>query len=350
MPKQEYNPDAQAKDCCQKGIGYDGYTAGDHKNHKTLLQQYQYDGLETCAVDGLCAAACPIDINTGDLVKRLRKENHSFFATKLASMVANKFALTVWILRLALYLGVTANRITGEKTMGIFTQMVKKVIPSFPLWTKQIGAPPDLDILKVEPIVPESASNGMIVYFPSCISRLLGNSLTGKKNIMETFQEVSAKAGFLVKVVENIHSSCCGQIFSSKGFSDAYSFTANKIVEQLWRSSQEGKLPVVIDVSSCAYTLHHFRPVLSLSNQSIFDQLRILDSIDYLHDMVMPVCSVRQKKENIVLHPVCSLKKMGTENKFRNIASHFAKQVTIPVQAGCCGMAGDRAGDSYFLS
>ena len=159
---------------------------------------------------------------------------------------------------------------------------------------------------------------------------------------METFFEVSSKAGIQVKVIENMQGSCCGQIFNSKGFSDAYSFTANKIVEQLWQSTDDGKYPVVIDVSSCAHTLHHLRPALSLSNQSRFDQLHILDSVDYLHDMVVPACTVKQKKENIVLHPVCSLKKMNTEIKFKNIATHFADRVTIPVQAGCCGMAGDR--------
>jgi D-lactate dehydrogenase len=317
------------------------HSAGDHKNYKILLQQYQYDGLDTCAVDGLCGSACPVDINTGDLVKRLRRENHSPFAKNTALLVAKNFALTVSVLRLALNTGKIANRILGQKTMQKFTKVIRKVIPSFPLWTMQIPSPPDLSILKEKQMVRVTDARA-IVYFPSCISRLMGSSINGKKNIMETFFELSSKAGIQVKVIENMHDSCCGQIFNSKGFGDAYSFTANKIMEQLWRSTDEGKYPVVIDVSSCAHTLHHLRPALSLSNQSRFDQLRILDSVDYLHDMVVPACTVKQKKESIVLHPVCSLKKMNTEVKFKTIATHFAQQVTIPVQAGCCGMAGDR--------
>ncbi len=47
---------------------------GDRSNYKLLLDQYQYDGLDTCSVDGLCATACPVDINTGDLIKRLRPQ------------------------------------------------------------------------------------------------------------------------------------------------------------------------------------------------------------------------------------------------------------------------------------
>ena len=318
------------------------HSSGDHKNHKTLLEQYQYDGLDTCAVDGLCGSACPVDINTGDLVKRLRRENHSAFAKKSAVLIAKNFTSTLFIFRLALTVGKITNRIFGQKTMYNFTKTVKKVIPSFPLWTTQIPSPPDLGILKQKNIAQPTNSNETIVYFPSCISRLIGNSISGKQNIMETFLEVSSKARIQVKIVENIQSSCCGQIFNSKGFSDAYGYIGNQIIERLWNSTDEGKHPVVIDVSSCAYTLHHLRPALSLSNQFRFDQLRILDSIDYLHDMVVPVCDIKQKKESIVLHPVCSLKKLNTEIKFKNIATHFAEQVTIPVQAGCCGMAGDR--------
>ena len=46
--------------------------ANKSKKLNELLADYEYSGLETCAVDGLCATDCPVDINTGDLVKRLR--------------------------------------------------------------------------------------------------------------------------------------------------------------------------------------------------------------------------------------------------------------------------------------
>ena len=58
--------------------------AGDNKSREILLKEYSYDGIETCAVDGMCATTCPVDINTGDLIKRLRRENHSPFQNKIA--------------------------------------------------------------------------------------------------------------------------------------------------------------------------------------------------------------------------------------------------------------------------
>ena len=39
---------------------------------EALLEQYEYDGIETCAADGTCALACPLGIDTGKLVKELR--------------------------------------------------------------------------------------------------------------------------------------------------------------------------------------------------------------------------------------------------------------------------------------
>jgi D-lactate dehydrogenase len=95
-------------------------------------------------------------------------------------------------------------------------------------------------------------------------------------------------------------------------------------------------------VSSCAFTLHKMRPVLTDENKIRFDRLVILDSVEFLHDFVLPSAHVRTKKQNIVLHPVCSLEKMKTNDKFFRLASHFAESVTVPKYAGCCGMAGDR--------
>ncbi|MEP7143186.1 MAG: FAD-binding and (Fe-S)-binding domain-containing protein [Ferruginibacter sp.] len=316
--------------------------AHDDSNYKLLLGQYQYDVLDTCAVDGLCATACPVDINAGDLVKRLRRENHSAIANKIALVIAKHFKTAVWCARAALKMGVGINKLFGKKVMTNITRGIKKIIPVMPLWSSQIGYPPGLSVIKSKKRGSVAGSKSTIVYFPACISRMLGTYEGKEKNILETFMSICNKSGIEVIVLENSGGSCCSQIFSSKGFRDAYRFTANDIVQQLWSDSREGMLPVVIDVSSCAYTLHHLRPVLDEENKIKFDQLTILDSVDFLHDMVMPAAIIKQKKNDIVLHPVCSLEKMNTVNKFTLLARHFADNVTVPKYAGCCGMAGDR--------
>jgi D-lactate dehydrogenase len=39
---------------------------------RALMAEYNYDAIETCAGDGSCAIACPVDINTGTLMKEFR--------------------------------------------------------------------------------------------------------------------------------------------------------------------------------------------------------------------------------------------------------------------------------------
>lgn len=316
--------------------------AGDKANHALLLDQYSYDGKDTCAVDGLCATACPVDINTGDLVKRLRRENHSARANRMALWVAKHFKTVEWLTRLGLNAGAGVNKVLGKNTMLHLTRGMKKIIPAMPLWSNYLQAAPGLAVLinRSKTAIPQHEK--AIVYFPACISRTMGNYEGQHKNLMEAFMSVCRKAGISVQVLNDVKGSCCSQIFSSKGFTDAYRFTANKIVDQLWQSSRQGLLPVVIDVSSCAYTLHQMRPALDDARKIKYDALTILDSVDFLHDWVLPHTKPVQLNRSIVLHPVCSLKKMKTENKFIAIAKHFAKEVTVPHNAGCCGMAGDR--------
>jgi D-lactate dehydrogenase len=311
----------------------------DKTNYNLLLDQYQYDGVETCAVDGLCATACPVDINTGDLIKRLRKESHSARANKIALRIAKNFGTVQSLVRFALQTGAGMNSIFGKSAMPGITKAINAMISSSPLWSKQLSTPPDLSVLKK---VSSAQKANSIVYFPSCISRVMGTYPGRKKNIMETFISVCEKSDIGVTIINDANKTCCSQIFSSKGFQSAYEFTANNTLENLWVSSGQGKLPVVIDVSSCAYTLRQIRPFLSDDNKSKFDRLKILDAVEFLHDMVLPLAKVKEKSKSIVLHPVCSLQKMKTEDKFLNIAKFFAKDVTVPKHSGCCGMAGDR--------
>ncbi|MFD2719626.1 FAD-binding and (Fe-S)-binding domain-containing protein [Hymenobacter monticola] len=316
--------------------------AGDTAHHQLLLDQYQYEGLETCAVDGLCATACPVDINTGDLIKRLRRENHSPTANKVALLVAKNFRTVEWLARTGLQAGAVFNRAFGPNTMAKLTGGLRRVVPAMPLWNEQLPAPPALKSLRGAAGPPAPAGQPGIVYFPSCLSRMLGTYEGQAKNGLEVFLSVCAKSGIAATVLERAAGTCCSQIFSSKGFAEAYAYTANSIVERLWESSRQGQLPVVIDVSSCAYTLHKLRPVLNPENQRKYDQLTILDSVDFLHDLVLPRATVRQRKQTVVLHPVCSLEKMKSGPKLLAIARRFAEQVTVPQHAGCCGMAGDR--------
>lgn len=314
---------------------------GDMATHKELSSQYQYDGMDTCALDGLCATSCPVDINTGDLIKRLRRENHSDFSNKVALWVSRNFEIVTSAVNFALASGNVINRVFGKNAMIAITKTIKKVIPPFPLWSNQLHTTGRITGNYTEKIADYTAEQSSVVYFPTCISRIMGGA-ENKKSIPEAFLSVSQKSGIQVIIPEGIEALCCGQLFSSKGFNMAYASKCNETIRKLWQITNEGRVPVVLDVTSCSQTLQKCRPVLDEMNKQRFDQLTILDSIDFLHDYVMPAAPEPHKKGSVVLHPVCSLQKMGLERKFLAVANHFTDFVHVPVNAGCCGMAGDR--------
>lgn len=304
------------------------------KNKKILLQQYQYAGLDTCAVDGLCATDCPVSINTGDLVKRLRSENHSTNANAIALLVSKNFKQLEWAVKFGLRSGNMVNRLVGRNAMYKLTACVKKIFPVFPLWLKELTGPVLLNSTRTE--------KADVIYFVSCITRMMGGDKENKKSITEVVLSVSKKAGYNVVVPNDIVGNCCGQPFSSKGFEAAYQYKVNDIIEKLWLWTEEGKIPVLMDVTSCTQSLHSARPHLSPTNQQNFDNIKILDSIDFIADMVLPKINITSPKQQVVFHPVCSVFKMHLYNKLKQIGDACAAKVDLPIQAGCCGMAGDR--------
>ena len=67
-----------------------------------MQYQFQFSGMDTCAVDGMCATDCRVSINTGELIKRLRRENHSAAANKMALNVAKNFGIVERLVKMAL--------------------------------------------------------------------------------------------------------------------------------------------------------------------------------------------------------------------------------------------------------
>jgi len=218
--------------------------------------------------------------------------------------------------------------------MTRITRGLRRIAPFIPLWPDHLGPPPKL------PEQPARSGKRQIVYIPSCVTRMLR---VGRDNtVMDAMLSVTKKVGVDVILPENIHGACCGQLFSSKGYAEAYRYTANRMIESLWELSQQGRLPVVTDVSSCTYTMLQCREQLDPDNRTRFDALQILDAVDFLHDIVVPLSTDFRRTKEVVLHPVCSLHKMGSYGKLIAVARHFSAGVTVPIHAGCCGMAGDR--------
>jgi D-lactate dehydrogenase len=316
---------------------------GKKGEYEEILKEYKFAGLDTCATDGMCATDCPVDINTGELVKRLRRENHSPTSQKNALRIAKNFHLIENMAIGGIKIGKAVNTLFGKKAMKTLTSSLRSIYSEFPLWNGQLDRVEYQKIKYPTPPAPQSNSESHLtnfVYFPTCISRMMG------KDTLSTFLSVAHKARFNILIPNDIQGHCCGQAFSSKGFAEAYQFTANKTIESLWKWTKQGELPVVLDVTSCTHTLQQSKNYLTEENKVKFDKMKFLDSIDFIADYVLERIPIQKQKERIVFHPVCSVYKMNLMKKLEKIGNACAKNAVIPQFAGCCGMAGDR---SFFV-
>jgi D-lactate dehydrogenase len=97
-----------------------------------------------------------------------------------------------------------------------------------------------------------------------------------------------------------------------------------------------------MDITSCTQSLYTARPYLTPENQVKFDQIKILDSIEYIADILLLKLNISSPKDNVVFHPVCSVFKMNLYGKLKLIGETCSTNLDLPANTGCCGMAGDR--------
>ncbi len=282
---------------------------------EALEQEYEYDGLDTCAADGSCRLACPLGIDTGALVKELRAERHAPRAEALALRGARSWGAVERASRAALRLGGPLARRTKRGA----------------------GLPP-----AASPRLPATNRQGAsAVYVPSCTNRIFASPR--HSSLAEAIVEVSGRAGLPVWIPAEVGGSCCGLPWSSKGFGDAHRHKANEMVERLWRWSGEGELPVVIDAASCTHAVAEpGEGVLSEENAERLGKLQILDSVAWAHDRLLPQLEISRKVASATVHPTCATRQMGLAPRLRTLADALADDVYVAPSATCCGFAGDR--------
>jgi D-lactate dehydrogenase len=303
---------------------------------RALVQQFEYDGIETCAADGTCAIACPLGIDTGKLIKDFRLRQRTPRAEQLGLRAARRWSTIEKIARTTL----RAGRLSGLP-MRAGSRALRSVVSDEKIASWQEDMP------RPAPAKPPKTSRrgAAALYMPACINRIFGEPREGGSGITarEALVAVSARAGLPVWIPKRIAGRCCGVPWDSKGYRRGGDWMANTTVEALWRWSDGGELPVVIDASSCALGLgEDVVSRLSEENRERHAKLEILDSVEWVHDRLLPALEIPKRLASAALHPPCSARVLGLERKLRAVAEAIADEVTVPIAASCCGMAGDR--------
>ncbi|AJF63936.1 FAD-binding and (Fe-S)-binding domain-containing protein [Streptomyces vietnamensis] len=301
-----------------------------------LLESYGYDAVDTCAGDSTCKLACPVGIDTGALMKEFRHERHSAREERLAALAARNFRAVEASARLAV---AAADRI-GDRVLGSVTGLARRAVrPDLvPEWL------PELPAAAARRLPRTHRPAATAVYYPACVNRIFGNP-DGERgpSLPEAVVAVSARAGRPVWIPDDVAGTCCATIWHSKGYERGNEVMANRIVEAAWGWTAGGKLPLVVDASSCTLGIaHEVVPYLTEDNRELHAELTVVDSLVWAADELLPRLDVRRRVASAVVHPTCSMRHLGDEEKLTALAEACAEEVVVPADAGCCAFAGDR--------
>ncbi|MDF6041029.1 FAD-binding oxidoreductase [Streptomyces sp. JH14] len=301
-----------------------------------LLDAYGYDAVDTCAGDSTCKLACPVGIDTGAMMKDFRHRRHSPREERIAAVTAKNFKAVEVSARLAV---AAADKI-GDRLLETVTGLARKAVrPDLvPEWL------PEIPGAAARQLPPTSRKGASAVYYPACVNRIFGGPEGHRgPSLPQAVVAVSARAGKPVWIPEDVAGTCCATIWHSKGYDAGNAVMANRIVEAAWGWTAGGKLPLVVDASSCTLGIaHEVVPYLTDDNRELHRELTIVDSLVWAADELLPELTVLRKTGSAVLHPTCSMQHLGDVEQLRAVAEACAEEVVIPDDAGCCAFAGDR--------
>jgi D-lactate dehydrogenase len=309
---------------------------------EALLADYEHDAMQTCAADGSCEGACPVAIDTGALMKEFRRRERTDREETVALAVAERYASVERAARAGLAGARAAERVFGARAVARVPELVRRRVSHELIPVLPANLPPPASAR-----LPASERSGAAaVYVPACINRIFGNpSADGEHqpSLPQALTAVSARAGLPLRIPDEVAGHCCATPWSSKGFQRGQDHMARKTAAALWRWSDGGRLPVVIDASSCAQgLLEDVAPRLDEAERERFAQIEVLDAIAWAHDHLLARLEVSHRVQSVALHPTCSATQLGLAGKLRALAAELADEVLIPAGTTCCGMAGDR--------
>lgn len=304
---------------------------GREEDANELAEAYEYQGIDTCAVDSMCVTACPVGIDTGKFVKKLRSQRTgakqevtraawagAAKAWPAVPTVASAALTGVNVLPTGLVQKVTdvARALVGEDIMPEYQPELGRGGKLRSRLGEHVGAPG-------EPIA---------VYVPACVNTMFGPSGSGV-GATDAFVALAERAGVSLRVPKDIDALCCGTPWTSKGMKKGHEIMEKRVQASLMAATDHGRLPVLSDASSCS---EGFKAMAEAAG------LTVIDAVAFTVEHILPTLEVKHKVSSITLHPTCSSKHLDIIGDLETVAKAAARKVHIPVDWNCCGYAGDR--------
>jgi len=308
-------------------VGRMAAAGADPRATAAMERRFAYDGTRTCAACGLCATVCPMGINTGKLMKRLRGRAKGPVARKVGAWSARHYGGLLAVSGPGLAAVGLVRRFLGDRGFtGLAAAaraasggLIPKVTANLPT---RVGFRPR----------PSAAAGPRVVYLPSCATRSMGPAGNDpvRASVPEVFQRLLEKAGFQVVYPAHLDGLCCGQPWETQGLREVADAKSAELEQALFAASDGGRLPIVSDTSTCSRRMQEY----------LGDRLRLQDLVEFLHDQVLPRLELTRQPGSIMLHLNCGARKMGLEPRLVALAEACAERVVRPEGMTCCGFSG----------
>ncbi|MGM0694529.1 MAG: FAD-binding and (Fe-S)-binding domain-containing protein [Pseudomonadota bacterium] len=308
-------------------------TEVDRQRMAQLEEAYVYQGIDTCAATGLCATQCPVGIDTGEMVRQLRRDR-SLDKAGIARRIGRHFSGATRAARGGLKATGAARAVLGVNLMAKVSSGARRLSGDrLPQWSPALPRSAPIRVLDHAP--SGGGARDKVVYLPSCATRIFGapHDDNGEgRSVMEITLALLDKAGYEVILPDMIGQLCCGMAFKSKGQYEEANHKARELNRELLVASQNGRYPVLCDTSPC-----------TLQMQGHLDErLEMLEPVAFAHDHLLPRLTVTPLDERVAVHVTCSSTRMGLDDKFVGLARACARDVVVPAEITCCGFAGDK--------
>lgn len=294
----------------------------------SIQKVYPYMGIETCAMTGMCSTRCPIGIDTGQMMKKLKQSNSHH---KIANFVAENMKFITQGVRT----GLRISHMMGSANSEKISRTLHKKFKGIPVLPETLPRA----VQSISKDISSSIGNteGMpVVYFISCVNRIFAEGIEGKTSVAKDTLELFQKTGYRAIFPENYQSLCCGQPFDSLKLGQAADKLVNKVNLSLLKASDEGNIPIYADNAPCALRL------LEAQSEGLLDpRLNIYDAATFLAENILQKLNITKQREGLSLHIPCSVTKMKSSEALQQLASAVTENLSTTGIA-CCGYAGNK--------